>query len=123
MLQHVAFAINDPEEIDAFYKNVLHFTILRTFSINENVSETVFNVPEEVDVYVMGNNDLEFEMFITPLEERKVFSHVCLKYRQSEALYHRAISAGYKAVSRKGMSSQTYFIWDRSGNMFEIKEQ
>ncbi|MBN1416113.1 MAG: hypothetical protein JW973_13510 [Bacteroidales bacterium] len=123
MLQHIAFAINNQKEIEAFYEKILLFTAIRNFSINSKLSQTIFNVPERTDVYVMGNNDIQFEIFITQREERKVFSHICLGYVQSETIYNKAVNAGYKAIIRERSNSCTYFIWDKSGNMFEIKEQ
>ena len=121
MLQHVAFAVNDPEEIKSFYEEVLLFVIKRIFSIDGKVSQKVFNVPGKTEVYVMSNYDAQFEIFITPKEERKVFSHVCLAYLDAEIVFNKATIMGYKAIIRNGADHNTYFIWDKSGNMFEIK--
>jgi hypothetical protein len=122
MLQHVAFTVNDSEEIENFYGDVLQFTIKHKFSVNSEISQQVFNVPSETDVYVMEHNGMQFEIFISPRKEKKVFSHICLAYRKAEITYNNALKSGYKAIIKSNPDYNTYFIWDKSYNMFEIKE-
>ncbi len=122
MLQHVAFTVNDSEEIENFYEDVLLFTIKRKFSVNSEISQQVFNVPSATDVYVIEHHDMQFEIFISPRKEKKVFSHICLVYRKAEIIYNNALKSGYKAIIKSNPDCNTYFIWDKSGNMFEIKE-
>jgi len=122
MLQHIALTVNDSEEIENFYEDVLLFTLKHKFTVNDKLSETVFNVREETDVYVMRSHNAEFEIFISKRKEKKVFSHVCLIYWKADILYDFAVKKGYKTTLKKGTKQDTYFIWDKSGNMFEIKE-
>lgn len=70
----------------------------------------------------MNKSSFIFEIFISASKEKKVFSHVCFAYRNAEITYKKAIELGYKTFIKKNPNSKTYFIWDRSGNMFEIKE-
>jgi len=122
MLQHIALTVNDSEEIENFYEEVLLFNMQRKFSVNGEVTRQIFNVEEITDVYVMNHQDVQFEIFINPKKERKVFSHVCLAFLKTEITYNKAIKGGFKALIKKGEDHNTYFIWDKSGNMFEIKE-
>lgn len=122
MLQHIALTINDSEEIENFYENILLFSLKHKFSVNGEITRQVFNTEETVDIYMMGHYDTQLEIFLSPKKERKVFSHICLAYWKAEITYKKAVELGYKALIKKNPVSDTYFIWDKSGNMFEIKE-
>lgn len=122
MLLHYALAINDPEEIQEFYTNVLQFTPERNFTVNSKLSQEIFNIDTAVDVCMVSLAGSQIEIFITSVQEKKVFSHICLAYRNSKAIYNAAVSGGYSAVARNNPGSDTYFIRDKAGNLFEIKE-
>jgi len=122
MLQHIALSVNDPEEIENFYENILLFSTKHKFSVNGAISQQIFNVEEAVDVYMMDYHDTQFEIFINREKEKKVFSHICLAYWKSEITYKTASELGYKTIIKNNPCNNTYFIWDKSGNMFEIKE-
>ena len=122
MVQHIALTVNDSKEIESFYKDVLLFHIHHKFSIDRNVIKQIFNVEELTDVYVLNRHDIQFEIFISSKKESKVFSHICLIYPKAEITYKKAVQTGYKALVKKNSANNTYFIWDKSGNMFEIKD-
>jgi extradiol dioxygenase family protein len=122
MLLHVAITIHSPKEIENFYKKILLFNVQKKFSINKETSQKIFNTEEVVDVYLMGHQSVQFEIFISHKKEQKLFSHVCLAYRQTNTIYEKAIKAGYKTLIKENKENNTYFIWDKGGNMFEIKE-
>lgn len=122
MLQHIALTVNDSEEIENFYEKVLLFNMKYKFSVNGEVTRQIFNVEGLTDVYAMNHQDVQFEIFISLRKEKKVFSHVCLAYWKAELTYNNAKKLGYKAIIKNNPDNDTYFIWDKSGNMFEIKE-
>jgi extradiol dioxygenase family protein len=122
MLQHIALTINDSKEIERFYQDILQCTIKHKFTINEEITLQVFNFRESADVCLMVYEDIDFEIFIASQREKKVFSHISLAYRNAEQINNKAVQSGYKSLIRSNAGSHTYFIWDKSGNMFEIKE-
>lgn len=122
MLQHIGLTAIDSEEIENFYEEVLFLSMKHKFTINSDISQQIFNVNDVTDVYVMGQQDLEFEIFISHRKEKRVFSHVCLTYPVPEIIYESAVKSGYKALVKNSPDHNTYFIWDKSGNMFEIKK-
>lgn len=122
MLLHVAITIHFPDEIENFYQNVLRFAVQNHFSINRETAQTIFNTNEIAEVYMMALPTLHFEIFISREIEKKRFSHVCLSYREAHVIYKKAIEQGYKTQVKKKKENDTYFIWDKSENMFEIKE-
>ncbi|MDX9881619.1 MAG: VOC family protein [Prolixibacteraceae bacterium] len=122
MIHHIALSITDSEEIENFYEEVLSFTLKYKFSLFPGVSLEIFNTERAVDVYMMEKQDVLLEIFINPQKERKVFSHTCLLEKEAETTYQKAIQKKYKTRIRENHGHSTCFIWDRSGNMFEIKK-
>nr|WP_319231038.1 VOC family protein [Draconibacterium orientale] len=122
MLLHVAITIHSLKEIEDFYKEILRFTVQRKFSLNRETSQKIFSTEEVVEVYLMEHQSVQFEIFISRQKEKKLFSHVCLAYRQALIIYEKAISLGYRTLVKSNKENNTYFVWDKSGNMFEIKE-
>lgn len=121
MLKHIALTVNDAAEIKNFYEDVLLFGLKQKNTIDGEVISQIFDVKAATDIYIMEQHDVQFEIFISPVKERKVFSHVCLVYRNAEVIYNNGLKQGYKVIIKKNPGSDTYFIWDKSGNMFEIK--
>ncbi|WP_394706439.1 VOC family protein [Draconibacterium orientale] len=119
---HVAITIHSLKEIEDFYKEILRFTVQRKFSLNRETSQKIFSTEEVVEVYLMEHQSVQFEIFISRQKEKKLFSHVCLAYRQALIIYEKAISLGYRTLVKSNKENNTYFVWDKSGNMFEIKE-
>jgi hypothetical protein len=122
MLQHIGLTINDSKEIKNFYEVVLLFNMKHKFSVNREITRQIFNAEGTTDVYIMSHHNTHFEIFISPEKEKKMFSHICLAYRKAETIYSKAIGLGYKVFIKKNPGNDTYFIWDKSENMFEIKE-
>ncbi len=122
MLQHIALTVNDPEEIKDFFEKVLLFEVERKFILNTGLNQQIFNNEGEVDVYNISSHDARFEIFVSPEKEKLEYAHVCLAYKNSEDIYNKAIKSGYKTVIKENPGYDTYFIWDKSDNMFEIKE-
>ena len=122
MLLHVAISIDSPKDIENFYQKILLFTVQKEFSINKEISHNIFNTEEVADVVLMAHQSVQFEIFISRKKETKLFSHVCLAYKHANLIYEKAINSGYKTRIKKNKDNQTYFIFDKSGNMFEIKE-
>lgn len=122
MLKHIAITINDDEEIKNFYKDVLLFSLKRKFVITPELSLEIFNMYTLVDVFLMEQNNIQFEIFVSREKEKKIFSHVCLALWKSYLAYEKAVNSGYKTKIKINPGYDTYFIWDKSGNLFEIKE-
>lgn len=122
MIQHIALTVNDSEEIERFYEEILLFKTERKFSINGNISKKIFDMDQATEVFVLGHQNDHFEVFISPQTEKRVFAHVCMAYWRAGILHERAAEAGYKTVVKENPGYNTYFIWDKSGNMFEIKD-
>jgi hypothetical protein len=121
VLKHIALTITDSREIGNFYEEILNFRIKYKFTMSSDLTRKIFDEDNPTDVYVLGQQDLEFEVFISLKKETRVFSHICLTYQNPEIIYENALKSGYKTIIKEGVNHSTGFIWDKSGNMFEIK--
>ncbi len=123
MIHHIALTVNDFSDINNFYEDVLNLSKLYQFILSDELSQKIFSKEKGAEVYVMKKNDIQFEIFVSKQKEGKVFSHTCLTYENSEEILQKAKTNGYKVVVKPNHGKKdTYFIWDRSGNLFEIKE-
>jgi len=122
-LNHVALSVNDSEEIENFYEDILEFSLKRKFLMEAGISLKFFGKEKEIDVYFMEKDDVGLEIFIYPEKGKKTFSHFCLEYHNSSIIYYNARKLGYKTkIKINPGRNDTYFIWDKNGNMFELKE-
>ncbi|MBN2637168.1 MAG: VOC family protein [Prolixibacteraceae bacterium] len=122
-LNHIALSVNDSEEIKNFYENILGFSLKRKFLMDASISLKFFGKENEINVCFMEKDEIGFEIFLYPDKERQTFPHLCLEYQNINNLYFNAIKLGYKTeIKINPGRNNTYFIWDKSGNMFELKE-
>ena len=122
-LNHIALTVSDSEEIENFYENILAFSLKRKFLMDAGISSKFFGINKEIDVYLMEKDDVGFEIFLYPNKGKKIFPHLCLEYFGSKIIYGKAQKRGYKTeVKINPGRDDTYFVWDKSGNMFELKE-
>ena len=123
MLHHLALTVTDPEDIRNFYEEVLLFSLRYRFSMDAiDVLSHLFHTERKTEVYVMKHQNLQLEVFIDPVKEEKRFSHVCLEYWKAGLIFDRAVESGYRTWIKRNPEHLTYFIWDKSENLFEIKE-
>lgn len=119
----MAFSVNDSEEIENFYEDILGFSLKRKFLMDAGISAKFFGVNKEIDVYFMEKDDVGFEIFLHPEKGKKVFPHLCLEYPNCSAIYSGAQKQSYKTEIKINLGrNDTYFVWDKSGNMFELKD-
>lgn len=124
MIQHVALSINERDDLENFYMDVLMFHIHYQFTISRDIAKMIFDCDRDLTVVVMRKDAMEFELFLSDKIENKVFSHVCISVENSKQIMERAELAGYKTVTKSRKDGyDTFFIWDKSANLFEIKEK
>jgi catechol 2,3-dioxygenase-like lactoylglutathione lyase family enzyme len=122
-LNHIALTVSDSEEIENFYENILAFSLKRKFLMDAGISAKFFGINKEIDVYFMEKDGVGLEIFLYPEKGKKIFPHLCLEYSDCSAIYSRAQKQNYKTeVKINPGRNDTYFVWDKSGNMFELKE-
>ncbi len=124
MLHHVGLSIIEPEEITTFYEGVLQFRRLKQFTLDsEEVLHSIFSTDRQTEVYMMEQQDLKLELFIDPQMKSARYPHLCLAYDNPDEVSEHADQLGYRRWIKRGPNRITHFIWDKSGNMFEIKRK
>lgn len=121
MLLHIGLSLTDIEEVTNFYENILSFRIHHRFALYPEIALDLFGVNKSVDVVVMEKEGLQLELFIHQEMESKTFTHLCLVEDALESMAEKARKAGYRLKERRQPGKVTYFLWDHSGNLFELK--
>ncbi|MFW9896792.1 MAG: VOC family protein [Candidatus Thorarchaeota archaeon] len=93
---------------------------------SSDLMEKFFGVKTDVHTILYGNNNVEFEVFITEKKEKAkdTFTHPCIAVNNRDGFLNKAISLGLPTIKvyRKESNSYYLFVKDLFGNLFEIKE-
>lgn len=121
MLKHIAITVNDKNDINTFYKDLLRFSETRSFTLPENLSDELFGVNGSTKVVMLHSDDINLEVFLSDRKIESVYNHVCIGVQNREDIIERAQSAGY-TVTRAVRTSKPdlVFLRDSSGNSFEL---
>ncbi|MBL7128675.1 MAG: VOC family protein [Ignavibacteria bacterium] len=122
-LEHIALTISEPEEVKNFYKDILGLTEVKTFAIKESLANDIFGLNEEASVFLLQKDNLLLEVFIRQETKRQSFNHICLSVNDRESLFRRAKQKNYECIRIERDTYDLIFIKDKSGNVFEIKEE
>jgi len=121
-LEHVALSVMDQEEVEYFYQAVLGMKMIRKFQLNLTMASDIFGIAEGPEVYLMQKDQLQLELFIARQKQEQSFAHVCISLPRREETVKKAEAGGYTCYRLEREHSDLIFIFDRSGNSFEIKE-
>lgn len=119
---HLALSINCENDIQDFYIDVLGMKLIHSFEINKNLSSIMFNIDDSFPVFMMQKNEVKIEIFLNDYIRTPNFSHLCVSVSNREDLVEEAKNRGYKTNVIKREKGDLIFIYDKSGNPFEIKQ-
>jgi catechol 2,3-dioxygenase-like lactoylglutathione lyase family enzyme len=122
MLNHIGLTIIDSKEIKNFYEDILGFRIVRKFEINKELAYALFKIEQSAEVVSMERNGTFLEIFISNQPEVKNFNHICFNIQDRKQFLSKAELSNYqfKVIPRNDFD--LVFIYDKSGNIFELKE-
>ncbi|MBW2544174.1 MAG: VOC family protein [Deltaproteobacteria bacterium] len=124
MLEHIGITINEENDIQAFYKDLLGLKEVQKFDLYKDLSERLFGIGNEVSVTHLSCDDLFLELFLTDRKQNPVYNHICISVRNRNSLIKKAESKGFPITQIKRESrDDLLFIRDNSGNIFEIKNR
>ena len=121
-LEHLGITIDNVNEVTNFYENIFKMNKVRSFELNSNLAEKIFNISQSVEVYLMQNGYITIELFIHKEMKKPSFDHFCLSFDDRQNVVKQAMKNGYKVIIKKRKNSDLIFIKDNTGNIFEIKE-
>jgi catechol 2,3-dioxygenase-like lactoylglutathione lyase family enzyme len=123
-LNHIALNIREVNDVTDFYQNILGFHLEYQFELPAILSQTIFGIDKSVPAYFYKNKQVAFELFVLPENMNKGLAHVCIEMSYRDELITRCQSKDYKVNSiQRDNKPNLLFIWDKSGNCFEIKEE
>ncbi|MFP4023673.1 MAG: VOC family protein [Thiohalospira sp.] len=120
-LEHIAITINNSDEIINFYEHILGMEQVRNFVLDKTLSTKIFGVNENLPVYLMQRDDLAIEIFIYKQKLQSV-NHLCISIENRENLIKEVQEKGYENIIIEREQPDLVFIYDKSGNIFEIKQ-
>ncbi|MEA3486933.1 MAG: VOC family protein [Thermodesulfobacteriota bacterium] len=124
MLEHIGITINEENDIQAFYKDLLGLKEVHKFDLYKDLSEKLFGINNAVSVTHLSGDDLFLELFLTYRKQDPVYNHICISVRNRDSLIKKAESRGFPVTQIKRESrDDLLFIRDKSGNIFEIKSR
>ncbi len=121
-LEHIALTINHQDEILDFYQGVLGMELIRTFTLNSELANTIFKINHDVQVYLLKKNSLVLEVFVSNEDKSISFSHICISVTNRESFIQNAADRNYTFIRKERDYGDLIFLSDNNGNMFEIKE-
>ena len=121
-LEHIALTINYQDEILNFYQGVLGMELIRTFTLNSELANTIFKINHDVPVYLLKKNSLVLEVFVSTEDKYQNFNHICISVSHRESFVQNAADRNYTFIRKERDYGDLIFLSDLSGNMFEIKE-
>lgn len=122
MLNHIGITINNEQEIADFYRDILDFEIVKKFRIDSNLSYQIFEIDSSTDVILMKRDDVYFEVFIIRNKTVKNYNHICLAFHNRYQIIKKAKEKAYRVKIFPRDTFDLVFIYDRCGNIFEVKE-
>lgn len=123
MIRHIGLNINEEKELVDFYDKILGFAVTEQFTVSKDRCRQIFQTEKEFVVYRLEKFGLELELFLTDQPNHHNFQHICLEYWKVGEIFARADKAGYKTTTFvKDNGRNAYFIHDKAGNLFELKE-
>ncbi len=124
-LIHVGLACSSEENANHFFGYLLGLPMTRRSSLPEDLAIRLFGIEERCEILYFGNDAIMFEIFLTGWAEqtpRKV-SHACIEVENREELLERAATSGYEVREAPRQDESVFFLSDRDGNLFEVKEK
>ncbi len=122
MLNHIGITIKDVSEVKNFYQDVLGLEIVKQFTINEELSNYIFEINQNTEVYLMKRDDLILELFINGNTIPNRYDHICISVHSRSNLIKQAEINNYSCIIIPRKNYDLVFVKDRLGNIFEIKE-
>jgi len=120
MLQHIALEITK-NDLSDFYVTILGGKIVNHFILEAEDAWQIFAVKRAVEVHYVEIEEMVYELFIYPQSGRETFNHHCLKMENASGIFKQAQQNNYWTHLRTSKGKETYFIKDKNGNMFELK--
>lgn len=124
-LSHTSAVCSSQQNADRFYEGILGLAKVKEFSIDNDLTQKIFDIKCDCQIIVYSNADFEVEVFIPNIKLQKkeaAFDHLCLEVEDREKFLGLCETEGLTVKRIPKGEKELYFIKDYDGNLFEIKE-
>lgn len=121
-VKHIALEIVE-NDLNDFYQDILHCKVISKRILNKDDANQIFGVNNSVNIYYVKGDGFELELFVNHDSSAQQFSHICLETERANEIFQQSLKEEYRVKKRGREQSPTYFIKDRNGNIFEIKNK
>ena len=122
-LNHVALQYSDRDKAEIFFTKILGIPLKKKFTISPELSKDIFGIEENVEILVYDNQTARFEVFITQLNKKQGYGHVCIEIKNKKEFIDRCKKYGMEPMVIKKDGKDLLFVRDFSDNLFEVKEK
>jgi len=122
-LEHVALSITVPEDVKNFYQDIFGMSKIKGFVLNKSLANDIFGINKDTEVFLLQKDLLFFEIFVVNTTGTHNFNHLCLALDDRKSVFETAQQKGYSGIYKQRESSELFFLKDKSGNVFELKEK
>lgn len=124
VLHHVALQYMSKTDMEIFFTKILGLQLEKSFTIDSVLSDKIFGISEDIEIFVYNNEETRFEIFITKQQKpMKNFEHTCIIINNKEDFINRCKQQGLKPNIVDKDGKKLLFLKDFSGNLFEVKER
>lgn len=121
-LLHVGLNIQGKEELVGFYRNILGLHADYQFKLSPDLATEIFGIEKQAEVFIYKNETIQFELFVYPEKNEQGFTHICIEVNDREKIVQKCDQAGYPITRiQRHDKTDTLFIRDKAGNIFELK--
>jgi len=121
IVQHLALQYKNKKQADIFFKKILGFSSIKNYIVSKELAKQIFNISEEVKVFLYGNDSIYFEVFITKQKQLHVFNHICIKIDDKIEFFNKCNECKLKPYYVDKEDKKLLFLRDYSNNLYEIK--
>ncbi|MFW6149141.1 MAG: VOC family protein [Atribacterota bacterium] len=123
LLNHVGIQCSDRKKTEVFFTQILEIPKLKSFTISEDLSESIFGITKKVVLDVYDNGKVKFEVFINDGNSNPNFEHTCIEVENKKEFIRRCMKYGINLLIIKKEGKDLLFVSDFSHNLYEVKEK
>ncbi len=124
MIDHICIEVSSEERCREIFEGVLGLSVAYSFRIDEEFMGRMFGLKAECESVVYQAGDTKIEVFIRPEMGRPVpgTAHLCLSVPDRGRVLQSAEAKGLDVLHHPRNGRPLYYIRDRDGNLYEIKQ-
>jgi len=122
MLEQIVLKTTE-SDIHEFYVGILGGKITSTYTLNKEDAMRNFNIPQQVKVYELKLQNMQFQLTVYEVFELDSLEHLFLTLNNVSEIFKKACEKNYCTHLQKKGERISYFIKDNNNNLFELNNK